>query len=396
MSLETDKTQLNAAIYPMMFESASEGIVVVNEEGIIELVNRQMEILFNYRRSELLGESIEILIPEARRKAHVAHRKDYMSAPAHRSMGIGRYLSGRRKDGSEFPIEVSLNAVAIDGETRVMGLIADITERIRAAELAKLHEQQLMQADKMASLGILVSGVAHEVNNPNNFISLNGKILAKVWKDIIPILEQYYEKNGDFALAGMPYTRANEKIAQLIEGISTGAKRIEQIVENLKNFARGDNGELNQLVDLNAVVESAIVIVQNLIKKKTNRFSVELAENLPKVKGNFQQLEQIVMNLVTNACQALTNPDNALTVSTLFDEDSKQIILTVADEGSGISQENLKRIMNPFFTTKQGSGGTGLGLSISYNIAKNHGGFINVTSEEGKGTLVTASFPPHH
>jgi PAS domain S-box-containing protein len=380
-------------IYRVLLETASEGIVFIDERGLIRLINKRIETLFDYQREELIGQPIEILVPESLRNRHIHHRTDYGEHPSHRAMGRGRYLSGRRKDGSEFPVEVSLNFVATAGGIWVMALIVDITERIRAAELAKLHEQQLMQADKMASLGILVSGVAHEINNPNNFISLNGKILSKVWKDAEPILEKYYRENGDFILAGMPYSRAYQKIEQLIEGISEGSKRIQRIVESLKNFARRDDGELNQVVDINAVVESSIIIVQNLIKKSTNRFSTDLQKNLPPIKGNFQQLEQVVMNLITNACQAITNPESALMVSTFYDKKSRHVVLKVEDEGSGISRENLNRIMDPFFTTKQGSGGTGLGLSISYNIVKNHGGFLKITSQEGNGTDVLVRIP---
>ena len=393
MDNQSRKNGLDEAIFKMMLESASEGIIIVDEAGIIKLANKRIETLFDYTHDELIEQPIEILIPNTFRDKHIHHRKIYLKNPSHRAMGKGRHLSGRRKDGSEFPVEVSLNSVIIDNRTWIMAMIIDITERIRAAELAKLHEKQLMQADKMASLGILVSGVAHEINNPNNFIMLNGKLLAKVWQDAEPILNKYYDQNGDFALAGMPFSRAKQKIAKLIDGVTEGGQRIEHIVSSLKNFARRDDGELNQVININEVVESAIVIVQNLIKKHTHRFSTSLQEGLPTVKGNFQQLEQIVMNLLTNACQALTSSQNALTVSSAFDHSKKQVVLTVEDEGQGISGENLNRIMDPFFTTKQGAGGTGLGLSISYNIAKNHGGFLTVSSRNNHGTIVELRLP---
>ena len=276
---------------------------------------------------------------------------------------------------------------------RCAGSAQEITKRKRAEELAESQQQQLIQADKMASLGILVSGVAHEINNPNNFIMLNGEILSMAWQNVMPILQKYYKENGDFLLAGMPYTRAHEKIGQLISGISEGAMRIGKIVEALGGFARQDAGDLDQSVDPNVVVESAMVIVNNLIRKSTHHPSVELEENLPKIRGNQQQLEQVIINLITNSCQALQSPQKYLYVSTSYNETSDLIAIRVRDEGEGIPPENLNHIIEPFFTTKRDTGGTGLGLSVSYNIVKNHGGHLHFTSRFGKGTTATVMLP---
>ena len=301
-----------------------------------------------------------------------------------------------------------------DGSDVRFEIAVDITERKRAEELARLQQQQLMQADKMATLGILSSGVAHEINNPNNFILLNAKIFSRVWSDVTPILEEYCENHGDFALAGMPYTRAHERIGQLVSGMFEGAQRIQKIVQGLKDFARPDAGDSNQLVDINSVMEAAILITGNLIKKSTDRFSCDYGSNLPKIRGNTQQLEQVVINLVTNACHALLSGRRVrgrtdgrshtairrvapspcrLLISTSYDRDSDSVIVKVCDEGAGISPEQLKHIMDPFFTTKRASGGTGLGLSISYNIVKAHGGDLNFSSELGKGTTVLLTLP---
>lgn len=276
---------------------------------------------------------------------------------------------------------------------RCAGSAQEITKRKRAEELAESQQQQLIQADKMASLGILVSGVAHEINNPNNFIMLNGEILSMAWQNVMPILQKYYEENGDFLLAGMPYTRAHQKIGQLISGISEGATRIGKIVEALGGFARQDAGDLTQQVDPNAVVESAMVIMNNLIKNSTHHPSVELEENLPQIQGNQQQLEQVIINLITNSCQALQSPQKCLFVSTSYNETSDLITIRVRDEGEGIPPENLNHIIEPFFTTKRDTGGTGLGLSVSYNIVKNHGGHLHFTSRFGRGTTATVMLP---
>ncbi len=297
------------------------------------------------------------------------------------------------KGGEERWLNVAASYIEYDGQPAVIGTAFDVTDRKKAEERIKLQERQLIQADKMATLGILVSGIAHEINNPLNFILLNARIAMKVWNEITPILEEYFESKGDFSLAGMPYTRARERIGQLISGISEGAARIEKIVTGLRDFSRQDQGERNQRIEINSVVESALLIMNDLIKKSTHSFSKEMGENLPVFPGNYQQLEQVIINLITNACQALPAREKGIRLSTAWDSRADCLRVIIADEGEGIAPENMKHVLDPFFTTKRNSGGTGLGLSISYNIIRNHGGDLRLTSEPGKGTNVEISLP---
>jgi PAS domain S-box-containing protein len=276
---------------------------------------------------------------------------------------------------------------------RMVGTHVDVTERRRAEERERLQARQLIQADKLASLGVLVSGVAHEINNPNNFILLNGRICSRVWNDLAPILGEYHRAHGEFLLAGMPYSEAWPRMAQLMDGIHEGAQRIKKIVQNLRDFARRDPGDLSREVDLNAVVDSAVTLVRHLLDKSTDRCSVACDPDVPPIRGSFQQLEQVAVNLLTNACDALPSRDRAIRVSTRLDRKAARALIEVADEGTGISAENRMRIFDPFFTTKQDRGGTGLGLSISYTIVRNHGGELTLASEEGRGTTATVSLP---
>ncbi len=273
------------------------------------------------------------------------------------------------------------------------GLISDITELKDAEERDKLTQQQLIQADKMATLGILVSGVAHEINNPNNFIMLNAKMIEKAWSDAAPLMERYYRENGDFVIAGMPYSVANDKISDLISGIGKGAVRIEKIVRGLKDYAKQDPGEMNQDVDLNKVVEAAILIVNNLIKKSTDRFEVKYWEHLPTVRGSFLNLEQVLINLITNSCQAMSESPRFIKIVTFYDHYRKETRVQITDSGKGITEHEMKHIFDPFFTTKRESGGTGLGLSIAYNIVREHGGNLQFESKETGGTTATLSLP---
>ena len=290
-------------------------------------------------------------------------------------------------------LEKQVEERTADLRTTNESLRREIAERKRAEELAKVQGQQLIQADKMASLGILVSGVAHEIHNPNYSITLNADIMSRVWHDVMPILNRYYQENGEFLLAGIPYTQADEKLAPLIKGISQSAKRIQKIVQSLRDFARRDAGQLTDRVDVNSVVEAATFILSNQIRKLTDRFAVESSDNLPTIRGNAQQLEQVLINLISNACQALNDKAKSVVVKTSYDEQRNRILIAVRDEGAGIPPEYLNRITEPFFTTKQNQGGTGLGLSVSYGIVEAHGGELNFTSEFGKGTTATVILP---
>ena len=377
-------------MYRTIFETTGTATIIIEEDTTISLANTEFTKLCGYSKEEIEGKKswTEFFVEEDLGKMikyHRLRRIDPDAAP--------RNYEARLVDRKGNVREVFITVAVIPGTKKSVASFLDITERKRAEELARSQQQQLIQADKMATLGILVSGVAHEINNPNNFIMLNAKILSRVWDDITPVLEEYYKTHGEFLLAGMPYTKAHQRIGRLISGISEGAQRIQKIVQGLKDFARQEGGELDQSVDINDVVRSAVLIVGNLIKKSTDHFSVRYGEGLPNIKGNFQQLEQVVINLITNSCQALSDRERGIFVSTSYDRGSESIVLEVRDEGIGISPENLKHILDPFFTTKRDSGGTGLGLSVSYRIIKDHGGDMSFSSKLGKGTTVRVKLP---
>ncbi|MGA9119847.1 MAG: ATP-binding protein [Bacteroidota bacterium] len=273
------------------------------------------------------------------------------------------------------------------------GLINDITERKRIEAEETVRTRQLIHADKMASLGILVSGIAHEINNPNNFILLNSRLFSRIWSDIVPILDEYQNTNGDFSIAGMSYRSSREKLTQSLEGILKGSERIQNITRSLTDYAKHDGAGLDEPVDVNRVVAMAIVITDNLIKQSTDDFHVDYGGDLPVLKGNAQQLEQVIINLITNACQSLRSRTNEVRVKTYFNKEQNEVRIAVVDRGSGIKKADMKHIMDPFFTTKRDDGGTGLGLSVSFNIVKRHGGRLVLTSEPERGTIAKVYLP---
>ena len=276
---------------------------------------------------------------------------------------------------------------------RMFGTALDVTEQLRAQEEATLRQQQLIQADKLASLGVVAAGVAHEINNPNHSIMSNVTALSEVWESTRPILDRFYADFGDFVLGGFEYSECHDKLPGMFSNALANSRRIEVIVNELRDFARSSPRELTAGVDVNAAVNSALILVSSLVKKHTDRFSTELAAGLPPVSGNFQRIEQVIINLVQNACQALPSRDRAVTVVTHHDASTDSVVITVCDEGTGISEQNMKHMGTPFFTTKRHSEGTGLGLWISMSIVREHGGTLTFNSNEGRGTCAVLSLP---
>uniref|UniRef100_A0A831XD20 histidine kinase n=1 Tax=Geobacter metallireducens TaxID=28232 RepID=A0A831XD20_GEOME len=276
---------------------------------------------------------------------------------------------------------------------RTEELAREVAEKNRALEELRLHQDRLIQADKMASLGILVSGVAHEINNPNGLILLNLPLLAEAFRRAGPILEAHYRENGDFSLGWHPYSRMRKEIPHLFTETQEAAKRIKRIVEDLKDFARRDDTAVSTPFSLNAVLRTALRLVRNTIRETTENLVVEYGSPLPEVRGAPQRIEQVVVNLLLNACQALEERGKRIAVATFHDRERDEVVLTVRDEGRGIPQEHFPHLTDPFFTTKREEGGTGLGLWISAGIVRDHNGLLEFDSPPGGGTLVSLRLP---
>lgn len=266
-------------------------------------------------------------------------------------------------------------------------------ERRRAEEESRRRQEHLVQADKMIALGVLVSGVAHEINNPNSFVMSNVSAVRKAWQDMEIILEKYYVENGDFILGGVTYSENRGRIGELLSGILEGSVRIKAIVRELNDFSRQEASSLDMRLDVNEVLESALTLTANMIKKHAKHFRQDFANDLPIMLGNPQRIEQVVINLIQNACQALEDGDGALHITTHFDRPRNCVVITVRDEGCGIPEEILNRVCDPFFTTKRDIGGVGLGLAISTLIVDQHGGTMEFDTAPGEGTTVKIELP---
>jgi signal transduction histidine kinase len=274
-----------------------------------------------------------------------------------------------------------------NGRQKVEGIM----EFFRDVTLEKTYEQQLQQADKLASLGQLVSGIGHEINNPNQFIRGNIRIVKQSLEDLLPIVEEYAASHPDLRVARLGYDFWRRHIMTLVDDMDHGSQRIKEIVEGLRTFARKDEGLLVDTIDINTLIGASARLVHNEVHKHAD-IRLDLADGLPAFTGNAQKIEQVLVNLLVNAGQAMPDDFRGLiTVRTALE--GTFIRIDIEDNGAGMNEKTQKQIFDPFFTTKRAKGGTGLGLAIAYRIVEEHKGTITVRSRPGSGTTFTIRVP---
>jgi signal transduction histidine kinase len=304
-------------------------------------------------------------MPTPDRDHHDRYVERYRSTREARIVGVGREVTGRRKDGKTFPMELAVSEFAAGDRLMFTGIVRDITQRKRL-------EEQLLQSAKLAALGELVGGIAHEVNNPTGIIVMRSANLMREAED-----------------QGLP-----EEIVDDIEVIQRQSNKIAQITSGLLAFSRQAPFS-PQPSDMNRTVINAAALVENVLRSKGISYRPELSSDLPLVLADTTRIEQVLLNLFNNAMDAMPE-GGELCVSTgtmRDDAGDRWVRIAVQDSGTGISEEDLGRVFDPFFTTKEVGKGTGLGLSISYGIIQEHGGRLEVESARGEGAQFQIVLP---
>lgn len=276
---------------------------------------------------------------------------------------------------------------------RLFGTDQDITKERRAQLEKTTLEKQLFQAQKMETLGALVAGVAHEINNPINLIMLNAPLLVKIWEDFLPIMKEHTAKEPDKMYGGLTRDFLIENLSKLISDMAMAAGRVAKIIVDLKNFARQSDVTEKKSVQINTAVENALRLAKSTLRKSGVAVRSHLESDLPPIKGDLQALEQIALNLIINAFQAIDHDEGRVEIVSGIKRKDERVFLSVSDNGRGIDPSISNRIFDPFFTDRQAEGGTGLGLSITHSLVKDHEGKIVFQSQKGEGTTFTVSFP---
>jgi PAS domain S-box-containing protein len=360
-------------------ESSPAGTIMVDAKGTIVLVNREVERMFGYAREELLGRKVELLLPDPLRAGHPEHRSLFVANPQARRMGAGRDLFGRRKDGSEVPVEIGLTPVRTAEGLFVISSIIDISERKRAERERDRLEEQLRQSQKMEAVGTLAGGVAHDFNN------------------ILAAIVGYAELVRD-ACADRPPVVAD------VDEILHMARRGRHLVESILRFSRREAMERSP-VDLAVVLAESETLLRATLPANVALRMQAGATPLPKVLADPVSLQQVLVNLATNSAHAMPRGGALdVRVEPTYVRDSvarghpdlregPYVVVSVSDTGMGMDPVTRARALEPFFTTKPPGQGTGLGLSVVHGIVRNHEGALDLVSAPDVGTMVKLYFP---
>ncbi len=388
------------ARYRQLTEGCHDAVVVADDRGLITLFNPAAGRTFGYEAGEVIGQPITVLMPAEFHGPHNAGFERYLRTRDPRVVGRTVELRGRRKDGTEFPMELSLSAVEVAGATQFIGSIRDQAERQRMRAM-------LAQSEKLASIGLLSAGVAHEINNPLAYIGNNLAVLERDLKGIRAMMDAYEATHDALAVAApdalgtikdlseevdWPYVREN--LGRLLSRTREGVQRVANIVQNLRGLARTGAPKMED-VALGDLLASALEMIQGRLRRSGVEQAIDVPQGLPKVHCVGSQISQVLLNLLVNAVQAIEEaerPEGGRLRVTIRQQDEHQAV-EIRDNGSGIDPENIPRLFDPFFTTKPVGEGTGLGLSISHGIVTGHGGRIDVESRLGEGTCFRVLLP---
>ena len=389
------------ARYRMLTEASLDAVIVADAEARVILFNPAAERAFGYESAEAIGLTLSHFMPDDLPGDPIVDITDAIRRRDNKVVGHTLDVHGRRKDGSTFPLEISISAIETTDGLQFLGSIRDQTER-------RKMEAMLVQSEKLASIGLLSAGVAHEINNPLAFIGNNLAVLERDLKGVVALLTAY--ESADVALATVApevlenvvairqeldwdYVRAN--LDRMLTRTRDGVSRVASIVHTMRGLARTAPPELEP-ASLAVLISSSLELVQG----RCRRGGIETRwtpppSPLPLVRCVSTQISQVLINLLVNAVQAVeeSNRDGDRSVAVVLRRAQGHQIIEITDTGDGITPEALPHLFDPFFTTKPVGEGTGLGLSISHGIITGHGGRIDVEGCPGQGATFRVWLP---
>jgi two-component system sensor kinase FixL len=352
-----------------ILETSPDAIIMIDETGIIESFNAAASRLFDYPSGDAIGRNVSMLMPEPYRHQHDGYISHYRRTGEKRVIGIGRIVVGRRRDGSTFPMELAVGEITLGARRLFTGFIRDITERQEVDRNFREMQSELLHVSRLSSLGEMTAALAHELNQPLTAMA-NYINAARRTMENLPQPEM-------------------EKALQLLDKAASQTLRAGQIIRRLRDFV--EKGETNRdAEDLNHVVEEAMTLGIVGIAEDGIAVVTELATDLPDVMIDKIQIQQVILNLVRNAIDAMhTSPARKLTIATSLSGGMANVM--VSDTGPGLDASVAERLFQPFVTTKEQ--GMGIGLSVCRSIVEAHGGKISAAPNKGGGVTFKFSLP---
>jgi PAS domain S-box-containing protein len=349
-----------------IIQSAMDAIITIDDEHNIVLFNAAAEEIFQCSASDVLGKPLDQFIPESMREAHEKHLRQFAeSGETYRRMGMYREISGLRYTGELFPLEASISKVEREGRRWMTVILRDISQRVGDMTKQRALEAQLRKTERQAELGTLASGMAHEIGTPMNIILGRAELLMRKTQD--------------------------ESTRRGLETIVTQVERITKIMNQLLSFARKRPSE-QRGVDLVRAIGNVLDMLVEKFTSHSIQVVKEYSLHLPHVLADSDHITQVFLNLLLNACQAM--PEGG-TLTLKLRPKGDMVELSVQDTGTGIPEDQVSKIFDPFFSTKEVGEGTGLGLTVVHGIIQEHNGTICVNSVPGQGTTFVVSLPIH-
>ena len=371
-SLDITKRKQAEDQFRLVVEAAPSAMIMGNSEGRIALINKQVEAVFGSAREELIGQSIEMLVPERFRSHHISYWRSYFDDALARPMGAGRELFGLRKDGSEVPIEIGLNPIHTPEGLFVLVSFIDISERKQAELEAARRRNEMAHLSRVTTLGELSGSLAHELNLPLGAILSNAQAAQRILA------------NGDADLA---------EVREILDDIVSEDKHAAEVIRRLRLWLKKGEGQQHPL-HINKVVRDVLKLIRTDLVNQRVTVSTELSPNLPGITGDAVQLQQVLVNLMVNACDAMADcsvPERQLLICTGIEIGSSAVIVSVTDRGGSIPQKKIEEIFEPFFTTKEK--GMGLGLSVCRTIIAAHRGKLWAANNADRGATFHFTLP---
>ena len=352
-----------------ILETVPDAMVVIDEAGLIRDFSKTAERLFGWQPQEVFGRNVSMLMPSPHREAHDGYLQRYYDTGEKRIIGLGRVVVGERRDGSTFPMELSVGEMRIDEQRYFTGFVRDLTERQQTEARMQELQTELVHVSRLTALGEMASALAHEINQPlaaiANYLKGSIRLLARDEIKVAPI-------------------------SDALERAASEALRAGEIIRRLRDFvARGETER--QVESLSKLIDEASALALVGAKQYRVRVSMDFDPSVDRVLVDKVQIQQVVLNLIRNAVDAMgESATRELGVRVRRDEQNRALV-SVSDTGPGISEEALGRLFQPFFTTK--ATGMGVGLSISRTIIESHGGHLRARNREGGGALFEFTLP---